>query len=95
MEGLKQYGFDWGANTRGGKSSIASTCRHDNIFLRLGPGRFTLRALPGALDNVDASATCSRQELEVRTVNSHPLINARGNVKASSPFLALNSPSYD
>lgn len=65
MEGLKKYGFDWGANTRGGKSSIASTCRHDSIFLRLGPGRFTLRALPGALDHVDASATCSRQELEV------------------------------
>lgn len=65
MDGLKQHGFDWGANTRGGKSSIASTCRHDNIFLRLGPGKFTLRALPGALDHVDASATCSRQELEV------------------------------
>eukprot|EP00892_Ulva_mutabilis_P000579 jgi/Ulvmu1/10521/UM064_0059.1 len=64
MDGLKAQGFDWGSNTRAGKSSISSTCGHDRMFLRLGPGRFTLRALPGALDHVDASATCSRQELD-------------------------------
>lgn len=65
MDHLKAQGFDWGSNPRAAKSSISSTCGHDNVFLRLGPGRFTLRALPGALEHVDAAAGCSRQELEV------------------------------
>lgn len=66
MERVRVHGFDWHENTRVGKSSISSTCGHDAIFLRLGAGRFTLRALPGAFANVDASASRSRQELEVR-----------------------------
>lgn len=65
MDHLKAQGFDWGSNLRAAKSSISSTCGHDNVFLRLGPGRFTLRALPGAQEHVDVGASCTRQELEV------------------------------
>ena len=100
MDGLKAQGFDWGSNTRAGKSSISSTCGHDTIFLRLGPGRFTLRALPGALDHVDASATCSRQELDVRPtpVTTHPTsaaplaCAARRRLHCSTATLSAHEP---
>lgn len=65
MEHLKLQGFSWGTNPRAAKSSISSTCSHDNMFLRLEPGKFTLAALPGAKEHMHASAGCSRQELEV------------------------------
>ena len=67
IDRLAPKGFVWDAEgSRGAKSSIASTCSHDGAFLRLSAGVFALRALPGALERVDAStAGCSREVLEV------------------------------
>jgi hypothetical protein len=65
MSAVKVLGFDWQDCQRVGKSSIASTCSHDAIFLRLAPGIFTLRALPGALQRLSAIGACSRETLDV------------------------------
>jgi hypothetical protein len=72
VERLGPRGFVWDAEgVRGAKSSVASTCGHDGAFVRLCAGVYAVRALPGALDRVDASASaCSREVLEVRTVDS-------------------------
>lgn len=66
MAAVKGLGFEWNDSERGGKSSIASTCSHDAIFLRLAPGVFTLRALPGALQRFSAISVCCRETLDVR-----------------------------
>lgn len=95
MDRVKAHGFDWRENSRVGKSSISSTCGHDAVFLRLGAGHFTLRALPRAFDHIHPTASRSRQELEVCSVPVLAPCSRRPVYDALSMTPCLHRAVYD